>query len=178
MNLHICGCYSTMYSHLDNNHGHWDVIHTNIYSDVTFWHLCKWVVKFHRWASIVRIFISTQNPFLGNFCFSWSIFCFFFLVFTWLYKTRACTCKLLHGSGTRMLNTQQASDPLTPFPWMYSRCAFLQTRSTFPGKLGYIKIFNIVLQGVATKIFESRLKIKVICQSLNRWEAWYTVSWS
>ena len=86
------------------------------------------------------------------------------------YKIHACTCKLLHGSGTRMLNTHQELDPLTAFPCVYSCCTFLRTFpvSTFPVKLGYIKIFNIVLQDIATKIFELRLKIKVICQSLNR----------
>lgn len=36
MDLHIYGCYSTIYSHLDNSHVHLGVIHINIYSDVTF----------------------------------------------------------------------------------------------------------------------------------------------
>lgn len=146
---------------------------TQTYSDVTFQNLCKWMVKFHIWASIARIF--PEILFLGISAFHGQ-FSGFFLVFIWLYKIHACTHKLLHGSGTRMLKTQQELDPSLPFhvctpvvhPWGLS---------TFLMKLGCIEIFKAVLQEVATKIFELRLKIKVICQLVNRWEAWYIVSW-
>lgn len=101
-----------------------DVIRRNIYSDVTFWNLGKWMVKLHMWPFCCPNLYVYLNPSLGERLLPMANFLVSFLC--WPDFISACTCKLWHESRTRMLNTKQELGTLTPSPCTCSCCASLR----------------------------------------------------
>lgn len=98
-----------MYSHLDISYVHLDVMHTNIYSDVTSgFCVNEWLNSIYK-LSVAKIFIFTWNS-LGNFCFSQTVFWFlssvsltlqdkslYFQIITWVWKKNT---KYMAGIGS------------------------------------------------------------------------------